>query len=48
MDTIDDIALQDNTSQVTCVLVLDGSGSMEEIYFRTKSRFENIRRGTKR
>ena len=30
MDTIDDIALQDNTSQrLPCVLVLDGSGSME-------------------
>ena len=30
MDTIDDIALQDNTSQrLPCVLVLDGSCSME-------------------
>ena len=30
METIDDIALQDNTSQrLPCVLVLDGSGSME-------------------
>ena len=30
MDTIDDIALQDNPSQrLPCVLVLDGSGSME-------------------
>ena len=29
MDTIDDIALQDNTSQrLPCVLVLDGSGSI--------------------
>ena len=30
METIDNIALQDNTSQrLPCVLVLDGSGSME-------------------
>ena len=30
METIDHIALQDNTSQrLPCVLVLDGSGSME-------------------